>query len=417
MKNEIRKNLFVKGIVVVLTACLMMIPILMVRLVVNEREDLSEKVREEIAASWGYRPVIHAPVLKIPCKDRDTYQDAVYSDGFHVCHSRNVEIAADVSVELLHRSIYDVPVYRADLDFSGSVVIPDRELVDEAVQNGGCWLYLELDGLKGIEGRPVAEIGGRTLDFSTSGTSLRVRIPADVLQAGVPIDYSFSLKLKGSEGLNFSPDADSFRLAMKSDWYSPGFNGGYLPSERNVTDSGFEAEWDISSMGLAGSSYDPAIFGVDLVVPVSQYQQTVRAMKYAFLVIILVFMGIFLVEQVSGKNVSIVQYIVTGFSLSLFYLLLLSFTEYIQFGLAYLLSALLTVTALGAYFRAILRSVHAYAFAGSVAVFYGFIYLLLKLQTGSLLVGSLALFAVLCVIMYFTRNANGSGTPGQAPGQ
>ena len=59
------------------------------------------------------------------------------------------------------------------------------------------------------------------------------------------------------------------------------------------------------------------------MVPVSQYQQTSRAIKYFFLIICLVFTGIFLVEAVSGKSVNIVQYIVTGFSLCLFYLLLL----------------------------------------------------------------------------------------------
>ena len=85
---------------------------------------------------------------------------------------------------------------------------------------------------------------------------------------------------------------------------------------------------------------------------------------------------------------------------------MLSFTEYVQFGWAYLAAAVLTIVALCVYFRAILRSGIAYAFAGVVAVFYGFIYMLLKLETGSLLVGSVALFAILCVIMYFTRNSN-----------
>ena len=123
------------------------------------------------------------------------------------------------------------------------------------------------------------------------------------------------------------------------------------------------------------------------------------------------FTGIFLVEAVSGKSVNIVQYIVTGFSLCLFYLLLLSFSEYMVFALAYVLASALTVGALGAYFVAILRSRIAWMFTLAVAVIYAFIYLLLNLETGSLLVGSLALFLILCVIMYFTRNLNKPGLP------
>ena len=147
-------------------------------------------------------------------------------------------------------------------------------------------------------------------------------------------------------------------------------------------------------------------FGVDFIVPVSQYQQTARAIKYFFLIVCLVFTGIFLVESVSGKYVNIMQYIVTGFSLCLFYLLLLSFSEYMPFGLAYLIASVLTVTSIGAYFIAILRSRIAYMFTVALALIYGFIYILLNMETGTLLAGSLALFLILCVIMYFTRNLN-----------
>ena len=114
-------------------------------------------------------------------------------------------------------------------------------------------------------------------------------------------------------------------------------------------------------------------------------------------------------ERFCGKNVNMVQYIVTGLSLCLFYLLLLAFTEYMPFALAYSSASLLTACALGAYFRAILKSRAGYWFAAAVAVLYAFIYLLLTIESGSLLIGTLALFLVLCIIMYFTRNLNKDG--------
>ena len=44
------------------------------------------------------------------------------------------------------------------------------------------------------------------------------------------------------------------------------------------------------------------------------------------------------------------------------------------------------------------------AVGGNVAVLYGYLYFILQLQDYALLIGSLGLFAILSLIMYFTRN-------------
>ena len=53
--------------------------------------------------------------------------------------------------------------------------------------------------------------------------------------------------------------------------------------------------------------------------------------------------------------------------------------------------------------RRFLKSKVALSFTGTVACLYGFIYILLQMETGALLAGTIALFIILCVIMYFTR--------------
>ena len=55
------------------------------------------------------------------------------------------------------------------------------------------------------------------------------------------------------------------------------------------------------------------------------------------------------------------------------------------------------------YFIGFLKSKSAVGCTAAVAILYAFIYFLLNLETGSLLVGSLALFVILALIMYFTR--------------
>ena len=338
---------------------------------------------KEIERSWGCSQIVYAPEIRMPNPEKKS-QDYAGPD-YYTLDSYSVAVAGNVAVEMRKRSIYEIPVYRSELTLAGSFV-PDDMAVSLVRRTGKCRVYLRLAGLKGIEERPVLTIDGKEYPFTPAEDGLMADIPAWKIAEGVPLNYMFSLKFKGMESLRFVPNMGRFAVHLESDYPSPGFSGAYLPDDRTVTDKGFTAEWKIDQMNLSDSERFDSIFGVDFVVPVSQYQQTSRAIKYFFLIICLVFTGIFLVEAVSGKSVNIVQYIVTGFSLCLFYLLLLSFSEYMAFALAYVLASVLTVGSLGAYFA--------------------FIYLLLNLETGSLLVGSLALFLILCVIMYFTRNLN-----------
>lgn len=401
MKLTDSRKLFIKGAVVVVTAMFLLIPMIMVRELIGERELMAGGVKDEIADSWGGRQVMGTPEFRVPNQKEKV--EEYYVQEYSATDPDRVEASCGTDVEMLERSIYEVPVYRAELEMSGTFTL-DAETVEAASAAGECHVFMELSGRKGLEGRPFLLFSGDEYPFEAADGGILARIPPDVLSAGVPMEWSMTIKFKGMESLDFVPSAGLFSLSMESDYASPGFRGAFLPSERTLGDEGFKASWNLNEISV--SSGADSEFGVDFVTPVSIYRQTTRAVKYFFLVVLLVFMGIFLVETVSGWNVSIIQYVVTGFSLCLFYLLLLAFVEWMPFGLAYLLSSAMTVVSLGAYFRAILRSRKAWFFALAVAAIYGFIYLLLNMETGSLLVGALAMFAVLCVIMYFTRNLN-----------
>ena len=109
-------------------------------------------------------------------------------------------------------------------------------------------------------------------------------------------------------------------------------------------------------------------------------------------------------ELVSGKPINIIQYLVIGASLVLFYTLLLAFSDFLSFGIAYLIAAVMTTGALCGYFIGIVKSKWAFLLAGLVAVAYGVIYVLLQLENFAFLAGTLVLFLILCIIMLLTRN-------------
>ena len=400
-ENTFGRSMLKKGVFILLAVLVLQIPILLVNFLISEREELSAETELEVSKQWAGIQDIYPPVLKIPYQSEEVNSkgETLLKDAVRVVEPEVAKVTGDVSVMTLHRSIYDVPVYRADLGITGHFELSDD---DFAVYKDKLYIYISLGEMRGLEDNITASVNGREYQFELADDGLRIELDQAGFAAGSSIDYSIDIRTKGAKSLRFRPEAAAFNVDIRSDHPSPSFGGAFLPNERNVTDEGFEAQWAVTEMNTFGE-YDP-VFYVDLMVPVSQYQQTGRATKYSFLIILLVFAAIYLVETITRQEVNYIQYIVTGFSLCLFYLLLLSISEYMAFGWAYLIASGMTVTALGGYFIGFLRSRIAVFCTASVAVLYAFIYLLLNLETGSLLVGSLALFVILSLIMYFTRN-------------
>lgn len=400
-ENTFGRSMLKKGVFILLAVLVLQIPILLVNFLISEREELSAETELEVSKQWAGIQDIYPPVLKIPYQSEEVNSkgETLLKDAVRVVEPEVAKVTGDVSVTTLHRSIYDVPVYRADLGITGHFELYDD---DFAVYKDKLYMYISLGEMRGLEDNITASVNGREYQFELADDGLRIELDPAGFAAGSSIDYSIDIRTKGAKSLRFRPEAAAFNVDIRSDHPSPSFGGAFLPDERNVTGEGFEAQWTVTEMNTFGE-YDP-VFYVDLMVPVSQYQQTGRATKYSFLIILLVFAAIYLVETITRQEVNYIQYIVTGFSLCLFYLLLLSISEYMAFGWAYLIASGMTVTALGGYFIGFLRSRIAVFCTASVAVLYAFIYLLLNLETGSLLVGSLALFVILSLIMYFTRN-------------
>lgn len=400
-ENTFGRSMLKKGVFILLAVLVLQIPILLVNFLISEREELSAETEIEVSKQWAGVQDIYPPSLKIPYQSKEVNSkgETLLKDAVRVVEPEVAKVTGDVSVTTLHRSIYDVPVYRADLGITGHFELSDD---DFAVYKDKLYMYISLGEMRGLEDNITASVNGREYQFELADDGLRIELDPAGFAAGSSIDYSIDIRTKGAKSLRFRPEAAAFNVDIRSDHPSPSFGGAFLPDERNVTDEGFEAQWTVTEMNTFGE-YDP-VFYVDLMVPVSQYQQTGRATKYSFLIILLVFAAIYLVETITRQEVNYIQYIVTGFSLCLFYLLLLSISEYMAFGWAYLIASGMTVTALGGYFIGFLRSRIAVFCTASVAVLYAFIYLLLNLETGSLLVGSLALFVILSLIMYFTRN-------------
>ena len=135
-----------------------------------------------------------------------------------------------------------------------------------------------------------------------------------------------------------------------------------------------------------------------------EYQQNERAVKYGFLVIGLTFLIFFLIQSVNKINIHIFQYTMLGLALIMFYTLLISITEHSSFSLAYLIASVAVIAMIVLYSISFLKTKKFPMFIGlALGGLYSFIYVIIQLENYALLVGSIGLFIILGLVMYFSR--------------
>ena len=402
-------------------ALLMLIPLAMVQGQISEHQDSASASQDEVAVSWGRAQTLTGPVLELSydVEVKDQNQEKTARRETATVYPRSLVYDIDLPVQTLHRSIYDIMVYGSEVEVTGDFVIPsvysEKELKDQAVSIG-------ISDLRGIDGAVEITLGEQSYSFHSGSGMKKVTYTVNGVASGdaslsEPVDLDKALmdgktaipfrliyRVRGSSSMMVRPYGEITEVKMHSDCPDPSFTGDFLPSEREVTEDGFTARWSVSEINRGNP--DDTSFGVNLLQGVTQYQKTMRSAKYGILVILLVFIAGLAVELVGKKKINLVQYLVIGLSLVLFYALVLSFSEFMNFSLAYLLAALMTVAALFGYFRGILRDRSAWLLTALVALAYLLSYVLLQMETYAFLVGTLVLFALLVGIMYLTRNLN-----------
>ncbi|HEY0176346.1 MAG TPA: inner membrane CreD family protein, partial [Pedobacter sp.] len=89
--------------------------------------------------------------------------------------------------------------------------------------------------------------------------------------------------------------------------------------------------------------------------------------------------------------------------MTIYYTLLLSFSEQVGFNFAYLIASAATVILIGFFIATVLKNRKpAIIFAGILTVFYSFIFVIIQLQDLALLFGSIGLFIIVSVLMYLS---------------
>jgi inner membrane protein len=429
---------------VAILALVLLIPLTMVRSVVRERYHTYQGVVADIAGSWSSEQRVAGPILVIPYEERYEVRDEFItpegekkiSQRWETCVRRAVilpyilDYDGTLTPELRKRGIYRVQVYTAELVVSGEFgdlrsAVESLSSVEnlENIQWSKAFVAFGLSDPRGI-----VQVEG----FDFNGHDAQAR-PGTMLDEIAPrgfhipvgevitdsLEFTLPIVMRGSDSLHFLPLGETTRATLRSEWPHPSFVGDVLPSQRLMNDDGFSAEWTIPLLNrsfpqvwTAGRAVaiDEIVAGVRLFEPVALYDLVTRAVKYGLLFIALTFLTLGLIEYVIDVKLSLVQFLLIGIALAMFFLILVALAEHMGFATAYILASSTVVVINTLYCAAIMRRLTASTLVGAVlAAIYGILYLILRAEDFALLGGTLLLVVALTVTMYFTRRIHETG--------
>ena len=423
--EKFTQSITMKAFIIGFLTLIMLIPGVMIQNLINERQKRSEETINKINAKWSNAQTINGPVLVIPFTSNE-----VDENDKVVIRSHNLFLTPDMLTinahlvpEERHYGIYKSILYKSDLEIQGQFIKSDIKFpVNSQINWNGATVRIGITDLRGLTNNMdfvmnnshyTAEAGGAQ-DAIGQGLIITIK-NTDIVRTENALAFMCKLKLKGSSNINFIPIGKTTRIQMNGAWKSPGFIGSFTP-QYSLNDKGFTATWEILhyNRNIPETWTDQQLksvgdtsFGVNLVDTLDQYQQNMRSAKYALMFIALTFVVFFFVEILTKKKIHPIQYLLVGIALILFYSLLLSISEQLNFGAAYLIASIATIGLIVFYAHTIFKNrLQTGILAAFLSILYIFLYVILQLEDSALLIGSIGLFIILGFIMFFSRKIN-----------
>lgn len=412
-------RLFLIGILILI----LLIPSGMIQSLIYERQTNHDSAVNEISDKWGRDQTITGPILAIPYTEMRVDNGKTYAVKTYAYYlPDNLQISGDMASEKKHRGIYEAVLYTTKLRVKGDFGKDFMNVIPALPSNANlaeARLLVGVSDVRGIRNKVTTKWDSATLEAEPGVVdeilSSGISFPLNNVNYNAGGAFDFELELAGSQSLYFTPVGKNNIINVASNWPGPSFDGAFLPTNHKEDDKGFKAEWKVLELNrnfvhhwnggnenLRGSD-----FGVKMWIAADQYQKTHRSVKYCVLFISLTFIFYFIIELKARISVHPVQYLLIGLAISIFYLLLLSLSEWMEFNTSYFISAAAVTTLVSLFSVSVLSSRLYSVMAGVVQVLlYVFLFTTLQLEDLSLLIGSIGLFLTLAILMYFSRRLN-----------
>lgn len=434
-----KQKLFALALVVIL----LILALLKISGVVHDRQTYRQIAIQSVAQSLAGPQTLTGPLIHRACTEEwdvlnaDKRVQTERREFTLVAAPASLTVKGASKLEPRARGLHATQVFNLKTGIVAewtdtSALKPTAEHAGSRMNCGQPLLMMAVSDSRGIRHASV-KIGEQVLALKPGtfyGSYPRgVHAPLSMAMVGAaPLQVQIELELVGTESISVVPLGGDTRVQITSNWPHPSFGGQFLPVERKVTDDGFEASWRVSSLASSaqqdvtqqdatkrrgvcsphsdGSMHGSCVeaFNVTFVDPSNTYALSDRATKYGLLFIGLTFLAVGLFEFMKSLRVHPIQYLLVGAAMSMFFLLLVSLSEHMPFETAYAIAAAACVLLLTYYASYMLgRWSRGLPFGLGIATLYGMLFVLLRMEQTALLLGAVALFAVLAVIMMLTR--------------
>lgn len=425
--SSLAKTLGFKILIICVIALLLLIPTNLIRGIISDRQRYQSDAIESIIEPIGGEFRLNAFTLCVPYlyNVQDSDGNISQRKDYVIIMPNEYDVSVNAKMNILNRGIFKAPIYGADIKISGKF---DAYKLSEKIQylHSILWneavIIISTANKQNFKSMPVITVNDATLKESERvmpnidmfrNNGFTFQITEEMVASG--FDFMADISIQGGSSINIAPMAGNNKITITSDWKDPSFTGNWLPTERNVDNNGFTATWQIPSFNtpfdstfyIDRSQDGTSWIRTSFLLLNDNYQKTYRSIKYAILFIFAPFFALFLCEMLTRKRIHVIQYALIGLANVIFYLLLLSISEHLNFNISYFVSMIMVVALTSMYVGSITRTLKlSFIIAGVEFVIYIFLFGILQLTDYALLVGTIGLFVALALAMYFTRNIN-----------
>ncbi|MFY6081319.1 cell envelope integrity protein CreD [Acinetobacter baumannii] len=428
---------------------------------VDERQSYQQQVIQDIAKEQIRPQQVIAPYLKIPyqvqtiCTDEQKKTYACIQTLFVTLGAESTDWKAQfkVSDNTYKRNMYKAISYQNHMlgkgVFKGTMLESQRNYLWEQAE-----IIFPIQDARGLNAKPTFNIDGKNYKFDFSAQSkgqhgfdlLHItskQYPELILKLQKGFSFSLQFDLEGLSEFAFIPTSYEMTYRAKGNWGDVKYDGQSLPFKKLSKKQFFEADWKNIALGKRNldhlstcansqcfyqavntqsklisdveaayaasdtSSNNISSISTQFLEPVNIYTQTDRAIKYGIMVIIITFGCFFLFEVLKSLKIHPVQYALVAMAQGVFFVLLLSISEYYAFGLAYLVAAVACIGLITWYLYFVVQGFKAAILFGVLlSALYGIMYLLLQSSGKTFLFGSILSFILIACVMYITRHVN-----------
>ncbi|MEF9955825.1 MAG: cell envelope integrity protein CreD [Acinetobacter sp.] len=428
---------------------------------VTERQNYQQQVINDIANEQIRPQQVIAPYVKLPyqilttCTNEQKKTYDCYQTLFVAIGAETTDWSAqfDVSDSTYKRNIYKAISYQNNMSGKGTF----KAVKDESQRNY-LWdqaeIIFPIQDARGLNAKPIFNIDGKAYKFDFSEQSQGQRgfdlmhitakqYPELIQKFQQGFKFNLQFKLEGLSEFSFIPTSYEMTYQAKGNWGDVKYDGQSLPFKKSSKKQLFAADWKNIALGkrnldsvsmcensqcfydllntqsypvsaevaayAAQSTSAAKISGIStqFLQAVNIYTQTDRAIKYGIMIMIITFGCFFLFEVLKSLKIHPVQYALVAAAQGVFFVLLLSISEYYAFALAYLVAASACVGLITWYLYFVVKGFKASILFGILlSVLYSMMYLLLQSSGKTFLFGSILSFVLIACVMFITRHVN-----------